>query len=351
MNINETLFSEIGCFLDDYDFYEDDVNDIKDFLTSEKSFLEKQSNAIQIIEKIMTVHGKKELLRHVSELARVEHRIQELEPWVRDHVVHALLSFLLGIYLNEKFIKPSIVTCVDHFQWKLAGLFHDVGYPIQIAKDIIKPTISKINEIKRNLNVSVPDVQPKIYIDGIENLANRLNSFELIQKCLNRWKLKIHARKEYDLMIESGEICHGIMSSLIVLYVIALMYHKYNPAREYKDIYLQNSNINWNQTYFDRDVVSACSAIYIHNLSNRCFAEAKINRSKAPVAFLLKLSDCLQEWERPSLTNQTGFPASLFDIKIDKGQLIFYSNISEKKNNEIKEAIFSSLIVPDVQIC
>lgn len=351
MNINDTLFSEIDCFLSNYDFYPDDVNDIKSFLTSERPFVEKQIKAIQIIEKNISVHGKKKLLEHISELARVERETQELKPLVRDHVIHALLSFLLGIYLNEKFIKPSNSTSVDHFQWKLAGFFHDIGYPIQIAMNIVEPTISKINEIKRNLNVSVPDVQSKILTEGLENLANHLNSFELIQKCLDDWGLKINPRREYDLMIESRKMNHGIMSSLIVLYVIALMYHKYNPKKEYKDIDLENTNINWNQLNFDRDIVSACSAIYIHNLPNRCFTDAKIDRSKAPTAFLLKLSDCLQEWERPSYERETVYPASLFDIKIDKGQLIFYSNISEKKNNEIKEAIFSSLIVPDVQIC
>lgn len=347
MNINETIFTEISSTLYKYDC---SSKEIKDFLTSGESFLERQSNAIRIIEGIMTAHGKKELLKHVSELARVEHGIQELEPWVRDHVVHALLSFLLGIYLNEKFVKPSIGTPVDDFQWKLAGLFHDVGYPIQIAKDIMKPTTAKINEIKRNLNLTVPDVQSMIYIGGIENLANHLNSFKLIQKCLNRWRLEINAKKEYDRMIESGEICHGIMSSLIVLYVIALMYHKYNPKREYKDIHLDGTNINWNQTYFDRDIVSACSAIYIHNLPSRCFNKAKIDPKKAPIAFLLKLSDCLQEWERPSFASQTGYPASQFDIKIDKGQLVFYNELQKDKKEEIKETISSTLIATDVQI-
>ena len=348
MNINGTLLNETNTYLYNYDC---DPYEIERFLTHRRTFLERQREAIHIIEGIMTTHGKKELLRHIAELARVEHGIRELEPWVRDHVVHALLSFILGIYLNEKFLRPLIGSHIDDFQWKLAGLFHDVGYPAQVAKDILRPFTAKINEIKRILDVRSPDVYFKVVPVGLENLTNDLNSFDLIQERLDEWDLRINARKEYNQMIASGDICHGIISSLAILYVIDLMYQKYNPKRKYSDIYAVRSNINWNQTYFERDVISACSAIYIHNLPNRCFADAKIDRSKAPVAFLLKLSDCLQEWERPSLTNPKGFSAAQFDIKIDNDQLIFHADVSDDKKKKIKDEISSSLVAQDVQIC
>ena len=348
MNINTTLLKENNTYLYNYDC---DRYEIEHFLTHRGTFLERQREAIHIIESIMTTHGKKELLRHITELARVEHGIRELEPWVRDHVVHALLSFILGIYLNEKFLRPLTGILANDFQWKLAGLFHDVGYPVQVAKDILRPFTAKMNEIKRILGVHSPDVYFKVVPVGFENLTNDLNSFDLIQESLNEWELRINAREEYNQMVDSGDICHGMISSLAILYIIDLMYQKYNPKRKYSDIYAVMSNINWNQTYFERDVVSACSAIYIHNLPNRCFADAKIDRSKAPVAFLLKLSDSLQEWERPSLINPKGFSATYFDIKIDNDQLIFHADISDDKKRKIKDEISSSLIAPDVQIC
>lgn len=350
MSINLTLLKEIIPYLYDYNC---DQDDIESFMTYRGPFLERQHKAIEIIEGIMTAHGKKRLLRYVVELARVEHGIRELEPWVRDHVVHALLSFILGIYLNEKFLKPLDATAVDTFQWELAGLFHDVGYPAQIAKNaILKPFTGKINEIKKALGFLTPDVYFKIVPVGLENLTNNVNSFDLIQERLDGWSLQIDAKKEYNKIIDCGEICHGIISSLAVLYVIDLMYQKYNPKREYRDIYVRRGgNINFNQRYFEKDVVSACAAIYIHNLPNRCFADAKIDRSEAPVAFLLKLSDYLQEWERPSLRNSTGFSATQFDIKIGNGQLIFLAHIPDDKKEKIKNKISSSLVARDVQIC
>ena len=347
-NVNETLLKEIETYV--YNNYGCDRYEIEHFLTHHGEFLEKQREAIRIIESIMTIHGKKRLLRHVVELARVEHGIRELERGIRDHVVHALLSFILGIYLNEKFLKPLIGFPVDDFQWKLAGLLHDVGYPAPIARDILRPFTEKINEIKRDLGFDSPDVFFKFVPVGLENLANDLNAFDLIQECLNKWELRIKAREEYNSMIATGDICHGMISSLAVLYVIDLMYQKYNSKREYTDIYAVGTNINWNQIYFERDIIPACSAIYIHNLPNKCFADAKIDPLKAPLAFLLKLSDYLQEWERPSFTNQQGFSAAQFDIIIDNGQIIFHADIPDDKKKKIKDEISSSLVAPNVHI-
>ena len=378
MNINATLLNEIRPYLYSYDCY---PSEIEHFLTTNAPFLERQHEAIQIIENIMAAHGKQELHRPVAELARVECGIRELEPRLRDHVVHAVLSFLLGIYLNEKFFRPLIGTPVDRFQWKVAGLFHDVGYPVQVAtKGILKAFAAKINEIKRTFDVSAPEVyfevvprvkrsSPVHFLDvllgllkrrkpsdsGLENLTNGLNSFDLIQKRLNDWGLRINAKKEYHKMIRSGEICHGIISSLTILHVIDFMYQKYNPKRKYSDIYAvrksgEQNGVSWNQTYFERDIISACSAIYIHNLPSRCFGSAKIDPSKAPIAFLLKLSDCLQEWERPSLTNPTGFSATQFDVKIDNDQLILRANIPDDKRKKIRQEISLSLASPRVEI-
>jgi len=347
ININETLLNKICPHLYKYNC---DQNNVECFLANPFPFLERQRKAIHIIEKVITARGKKELLRHVVELARIEYGIRELEPQFRDHVVHAVLSFVLGIYINEEFLRPTSGTPVDVFQWELAGLFHDIGYPVQIANDITKPFGAKINDIKKSLGSSVPDIHFKIVPVGLQNLTNGKNSFELIQERLNKWGLKINAKGEYTRMIASGNICHGVISSLALLYIIDLMYQRYNPKREYLDIHAGNSGISWNQTYFENDIISASSAIFIHNLPSRCFENAKINRSKAPVAYLLKLSDCLQEWERPSLKIPDGFSATEFDIMIHKKRLILQSNIPNDKKNKIKEDIYSSLAGTDVDI-
>jgi len=347
MSINTAIFNQISDHLYSYDCWPDEI---ETFLTTREPFLERQQKAIQIVKGVMTTHGKQELFHHVAELARIEHGIRELEPWARDHVVHAVISFILGIFINERFLKPVLGIHVEKLPWKLAGMFHDVGYPAQIAKSILKPLSDTINKIKRELDIKAPDIYYKIFPVGLQRLTNGSNSLDLIQQRLNEWGLLINAKQEYRSMIDSGEICHGIISSLSILYVIDLMYQKYNPKRKSSDIYAVNRNINWNQKYFDQDITSACSAIYLHNLPNRCFANMKIDPLKAPVAFLLKLSDGLQQWERPSQNNLIGFSAVDFDIKIESEQLVLQANIPNYEKENIRKEVFSCIVDSNIRI-
>jgi hypothetical protein len=347
-NINTTLLENIRKHLRSYNC---DERKLEHFLLSPQDFLDRQAEAIDVIRGAMTVHGKPELLPYVVELARVEYGIGELEPWVRDHVVHAVLSFVLGIYINERFLRLRAGIHVDRFQWKVAGLLHDVGYPLQIAKDISKAFEAKMNEIRRELGAASPDVRFQIVPIGLDILSNGPNSFELIQSRLDEWELRVDAREEYSSRIESGQICHGMISALAILQVIDLMYQKANPERKHEDIYYpENSNINWNQTYFEEDVVSACSAIYIHNLPTSCFSEARIDHRLAPVAFLLKLSDCLQQWERPSAEIKNGLLATQFGIEVGDDRLIFHANMPDEKREQILQELHSCLADPHVEI-
>ena len=353
MNINRILLDGIAPFLESYYCK---YSDIKEFLVFDGSFEERQRKAIHIIEDIMVEHRKEDLLRNVEELANVEYAIRELQPSARDHVVHALLSFILGVYINENFLKPVSSVGVDRFQWKLAGLLHDIGYPAEVAQSaILRHFAETINEIKRRLDVEAPDVGFKVVPFGFEELTDGFNSFDLIQNRLNSWGLQINARGEYNEMIKSKEIRHDIISSLAILHVVDFLYHKYNPERRHKAIspppgkYFGH-DVNFNQKYFEEDVVSACAAIYIHSLPGKCFDHSKIDRSRAPVAFLLKLSDALQIWKRPSIKNPTGFAASLFDIEVVNGELRFRADIPKSEKDKINNEISSVLIAQDIRI-
>lgn len=347
MSINATLLNQISDHLLSYDCWPDEI---ETFLTTREPFIERQQKAIQIVKGVMTTHGKQELFKHVAELARIEHGIRVLEPWVRDHVVHAVISFLLGIYINENWLKPIVGVYPNKLQWKLAGLFHDIGYPAQISQDILVQFSKTINTIKRKLESNRPDVYFRIEPVGIDRLTNGVNSLDLMQNCINGWGLQIDIKDEYMRMIKSGTTCHGIISSLATIYVIDLMYQKYNPERIYKDICAMGDNINWSQFYFENDIVPACSAIYIHNLPTRCFTGKKIDPCKAPLAFLLKVSDSLQQWERPSHDNQTGFSTDDFDIKIEDRNLILQANIPSREKEDIQEEIFSCIVDSYIKI-
>lgn len=264
---------------------------MRDFLGFRGGFLERQRIAVQQIGYIMSFNKKKELLSKVTqELAKIEYSVRELQPWARDHVVHALLSFILGIFLEFKLLRPALDNPFDPLQWKLVGLFHDVGYPAQIAREaLIGRFVSAINKTRDNIGVSRPDVYPRIELMNIDRLQGTKTSFELIQERINKWNLKIDAKQEYLDTVSKGDVRHGMASSLSLLYLLDALYEKHNPDRLRGPIY--TDGVDFDQRYFERDIVSACSAIYIHDLPSNCFEEARIDRSKAPVAFLLRLSD------------------------------------------------------------
>ncbi|MFA4985313.1 MAG: hypothetical protein WC712_01895 [Candidatus Brocadiia bacterium] len=321
--------------------------EIEGFLIGRMPFDNRQQRAIEIIEGIMTLHGKQRLLQQVALLAQVERGIRALQPYVRDHVVHALLSFLLGILLNEDYLQHP-QTLLD-FKWRLAGLLHDVAYPMEVAANIAEPFTRGINDIKRQLGVNAPDIHANIDLKALSTLQNGVNGFRLIQARLDQWELDIDAACEYESSVRSGKACHGMLGALAILYVIDLMYQKYNPKRELRPIYLED-NTDWNQQHFEDDVVTACSAIFLHNLPPHCFAGAKITRTRAPLAFLLKLSDCLQEWERPKHDHPNGWPSDRFDIEVNAGGVKLYAAIDEARKSKMRQDIAGCLDAPDVQI-
>jgi len=212
-------------------------DDIRRFLLQDLDFSHRQEKALTIVDKIMEANGKSTLYNQLGELARVEYGVRELEPWPRDHVVHALLSFILGIYINEHFLEPKGKR-VDGFQWKLAGLFHDVGYPVEIAhRNILLPYVNKINQIKEGLGLTedVPDLGFQVILDGLTELSGKGNSLCLIQEVFKKCGVCIDVGNRYK---DSLSCNHGIFSSLSILYMINLMYKKNNPLREYDRVKL-----------------------------------------------------------------------------------------------------------------
>ena len=348
MNINEQLLlltRNSDSTTEDYlTEYQCSRTEIEDFLLTVRKFEHRQKKAIDIVEDILTYHGKEELLRSVAGLAKIEYRIRKLQPWRRDHVVHALLTFILGIYLNESWLpRPAV-----RFQWKLAGLLHDVAYPAEVAHQVLDSMPDALNEIATHLGFPEAKIQGVTQLKGLEDLRNGVKALDLIQTRLLDWGLAVDAHAEYERMI-SERPCHGIYTSLAVLWVIDMMYQTNNPERQDEDNWALN-DISWAQSYFDADIVSACAAIFLHNLPSRCFEQAKVDRNRAPVAFLLKLCDAMQEWERPRGNSPRGSSAKKFYIQNDGTALVLSAGISEKTKDKIRAEIETTLDAPDVRI-
>jgi hypothetical protein len=287
MNINLTLINELRSCFQPYDW---GFHDVERFLLNYHQagqFTERQTLAIEIIRNIMTQHGKSMLADSIVKLAEIELKIRELQPG-RDHVVHAVLTFALGVLLNEKALNVIGFKSAKPFEWELAGLFHDISYPPEIASSILNDFDKNIFDIKESIepDFSTTHVRFKILPTNLDKLVNG-NSINLIQKQLNDWQLKIDARREYRRLINNRSGCirmdQGILSSLVLLQAIDILYQKHNPQRENRPIRI--GEIDFNEKYFQEDVVSACSAIFVHNLPLEAFKASKIDSSDAPFPF------------------------------------------------------------------
>jgi len=332
MNINEVLFSGVEEYFRRNDYLRQIIEEF--LLTSPK----RKEKAFEIIRRIMLPHGKEGLLSYMIRLAKIEYKIKELQPELRDHVIHAVLTFILGIYLKEKLFRPLKRIPINTFQWEIASLFHDVAYPFEIAENVGRSFVNGFKDITEDIGISSPDIRYKGIITGLERLTDGINGIDLIQEQLEKWDLKIDAKEEYERNNSTGKICHGIISSLAILNIIDLLYKKFNPQRNRK--LNRVNNIDWDQRHFENDIVPACSAIFVHNLPSSSFDKTRISFKKAPLAFLLKISDSLQEWERPSFKNKKGYSPSQFDMKFGNNQLIF---VAGKAKDEVENEIFESL--------
>jgi hypothetical protein len=283
----------------------------------------KYAIAAETIGDIVQRHRKKELLQdYISALADAEQRMRLHCQFQREHVLHTLNTYLLGIYINERFLGslPNVMR-VNHLEWKVAALFHDIGYLAQTENHGIDEFMMVFNSAQSFFE---PMEHEHRSLDELLVLTNHDNSLALIQQQLGKWRFQIRASAIFD-EVKNGnrQARHGVVSSLSALHMIDHLY----AVRE------------WNRLQFLHTVVPACAAIYVHSLKTPFFAEERIIPANyPPVAILLKLADCLQEWDRAFCDNP-GRSADAFNISVEDGRLIFTANIPEAERNSVRDEI------------
>lgn len=327
----------INIDFDDWKLFKGSLTDNSGKINRSK-FERRQKKSLEIIEKILNVHGKQDIVYFLGKLASIEPRIQALQPWVRDHVVHAINTFLTGVYILEKVNFPPFKDArFDYpFMWKLCGPTHDLGYPVEIGHNLVKPFVDKMNDILDEINSPSPKLEPQIYPKNLEKLCGNWNANEIIQKRLTKWALGIDVEDYYEWLKKKNKTDHGVISALSQLKVIEAMYYKVNPRRKNEDIY--QDDLNFNQRNFDLDLVSASAALFIHNIDLNYFGfSSKIRFDLSPLAFLLFLCDTFQEWDRYS-ENRPVYSGENFDIVCN------HSEISLFVPGEIEDEIYAALM-------
>ena len=137
---------------------------------------------------------------------------------------------------------------------------------------------------------------------------------------------------------------HGLMSSLIFL---RLMHQEYAKHRGYK--FTEGSHkIVWDERILSKSILQIAIAIAFHNLDqdkNQLKYNAEdmkiYNFEKRPLAWLLKLSDIIQEWDKPeaneTIMNKTiELPSIHISFVNDK---IIVENFPRKQSKEVEKTI------------
>lgn len=331
MNINHKLLQAVRQRTDyDYALYQ-----LEPFLQS-LDFSLRLDMAKGIIRELAGMYGKGLLVKYINELAVIEKSIYWKHPHHRDHVVHAVLTFALGIWIDSELL----LGLVDPFQWTIASLFHDIGYPLEInGKTRIQRWADTINDVRTRLEPGCTRIPFDKEPTRLKELCHGRNSFDLLDNYFQVWGLSgMTADRCVTKSTIGMNMNHGVISALMLLHLIDLMY---------------SQSPEWHQSSFQTDIVPVCAAIFLHALkpSDGWEKGVEISPAHAPLAFLLKLSDSLQEWDRPRGKNRQYYSASDFDINIENGKLVFHTERHPDVKDHILKDLRGILDLSSVEIC
>ena len=273
----------------------------------------------------------------------------------RDHTAHPLYVCFLGLHIYDKnsivknsfsnFIKSNFsVTDPQKAEdlfihlWLLSSLYHDIGYLLENDKvsneqsNNLKDFIDSINKLLKNPLASTPyfeniiqeesenkgikelKIKPKM-ITNIENILRdkKIRCFELLKDASTESHLaasKDNGIKEYY----SETRDHGICSAILLIYIWYSYKSYINIVCSHNDVleYFPNDVINIDKKLqsFDNKIIDiAAQAISLHNIDKDKKLRATNNKltihlfeialKQMPLAFLLRLCDELQDWDRP----------------------------------------------------
>ena len=238
----------------------------------------------------------------------------------RDHYVHSVNVFLLGICIYEQnsIVRDAVSndiaisgnklfsTDTEEFlvRWGIASLFHDIGYPMEIINRQVNSFISfvaadenreigpfvsyidfgKLNRIRTSGHENVFTVDGFNYNQSIPTdllaygIARKLNA--------NPDDIKKTVDGFLGVMQKNGFVDHGYYSAIIVL-------------KWYGEILLEAGE----QSLLRNQIVDAAAAIYLHNAYKNVFQKKPFELGPLkvrcfPLAYLLILCDEAQEWNR-----------------------------------------------------
>ncbi len=316
----------------------------------------------------------------------------DYRPKQKLHFWHLTNVFLLGLYLFHKVevIKSSITNYLKNtcpsvrlairyskndllnkdwqysadspfgeflYRWRLASLSHDIGTPFsQVGKErgkiremlhefssistiFLEDIYSVLNYRSKFLDCTLKkESDNELVYYPAEYIENSKTIFKHLDECFNSISLEKYVenqkKKSYNQEIYYD---HGIFGALLFIIIVNNNFRLYDEQR----IYQFDKGI-WHPYLFRKSLMHSAKAIAMHNLdqdeeslalslNNSTNEEFQIfDFEKDPLSWLLKISDTLQVWDKPTteIINKSEEPeATLFGIDIEGNNKIILRNL------------------------
>lgn len=297
-----------------------------------------------------------------EEIYPEEHRkfetfLTELYPRYRDHYIHQLQVFLLGVLILDNLVANKILAPKKGFpyvSWLLAASFHDFAYPIEKYDDFVsryfKTCLGLVGRSWEFLRLK-EDYTELSFSSDVEHIVAALancfigsfdgetgvNNFNIVRQFFYHG---ITRKKN-----------HGLIGSLGIL-------------KRFKQ---DNASVDFNSVVLPAAVATAihdlsiCQAIHGSNndTTEECILRVQelaplrsLNLEKQPLAFLLILCDNIQDWGRHFKDEELEKPLKEANIRLkklshDSGkiyiQLYFTDTRESRKFMNYKKGVLSKL--------
>lgn len=232
----------------------------------------------------------------------------------RDHYSHSVYVFALGlaIFMNNKTLREAFVArygenkVFEHFlkYWGMVGLFHDVGYPYEIAFLEVLQYGEKIDNDKESERL-------KMQYSNLQGFVSL--SIEEIEKCgefMPKGRQDINALFASEILKSFGSLTDNFELDLKI--VENCLSERITKADKFMDhgyfsaVLFLKKLLNVENFMLDQITLDSVMAMLLHNSFYKRTYKSDIMKDRyeqihaevQPLAYLLMLCDELQCWDR-----------------------------------------------------
>ena len=256
------------------------------------------------------VHGMDKLADYFQKYSDFEGLLYGADKYYRDHVFHVIRTWATGVYIllsdgmailkaaeiDGKALKKLGISETELLSmWTIAALCHDLGYPLEKARNVI----AKTKEMTQSI-IGDSEIWADLSFSGIQDEINLLILRFISSKMLvnpqdktggDKYCIMRVQPKYYIKLCKSLEkYAHGVLSTIVL--TKSLVYFMESEFGVNEDYFFKQND--YKQFYVKREILRAiafhtCPDIYHMSLSS--------------LPFLLILCDEVQNWDRRSWTD------------------------------------------------